>query len=147
MEQTCNDTWQLFYDLQTLNPYTKKMRIKLGKNYDQLYNQLLPKRVSKNHFVFGIQGGKGSFNEEALITYIKKNNIKNYQIKYLYTTEKVLKNLHQGNIDFGLFAIQNPAGGVVIESAYAMSRYRFKIIDQFSIPICHFLMKKRNKNR
>lgn len=143
MEQTCNDTWQLFSDLQTFNPFTKKMRWRLGKGYDLLYNQLLPKRVSQKYLVFGIQGGKGSFNEEALIFYTDKKNIKSYQIKYLYTTEKVLKNLSLGNIDFGLFAIQNPAGGVVMESAFAMSRYKFKIIDQFSIPICHFLMKRK----
>jgi prephenate dehydrogenase len=29
MEQTCNDPWQLFLDLQRYNPYTKEMRARL----------------------------------------------------------------------------------------------------------------------
>jgi prephenate dehydrogenase len=144
MGQTCNDTWQLFNDLQNFNPYTKTMRIKLGRTYDLLYNQLLPKKINRKKIIFGIQGGKGSFNEEAIIFYINKNKIKKYQIKYLYTSEKVLKNLHEGNIDYGLFAIQNAVGGVVEESTHAMAKYKFKIVEEFQILIRHFLMKRKD---
>lgn len=149
MGQTCNDTWQLFNDLQKYNPYTKAMRLKLGRTYDLLYNQLLPKRINQKKIIFGIQGGKGSFNEEAILSYINKNGIKKYQIKYLFTTEKVLKNLHEGNIDFGLFAIQNAVGGVVEESTHAMAKYKFKINppaggEEFQILIRHFLMKRKD---
>lgn len=142
--QTCNDTWQLFNDLQNFNPYTKAMRIKLGRTYDLLYNQLLPKRINRKKIVYGIQGGVGSFNEEAILFYVNKNKIKKYQIKYLYTSEKVLKNLHEGNIDHGLFAIQNAVGGVVEESTHAMARYKFKIVNEFQILIRHFLMKRKD---
>lgn len=144
MGQTCNDTWQLFNDLQSFNPYTKAMRIKLGRTYDLLYNQLLPKKIDKKKIIFGIQGGRGSFNEEAIMFHINKNKIKKFQIKYLYTSEKVLKNLHEGNIDFGLFAIQNAVGGVVEESTHAMAKYKFKIVEEFQILIRHFLMKRKN---
>jgi len=144
MEQTCNDTWQLFKDLQQYNPYTKKMRLNFGRAYDKIYALLLPKRVNRKYLFFGIQGGRGSFNEEAILSYIEKNKIKNFKIKYLYTTEKVLKNLHQGNIDFGLFAIYNTTGGLVDESIEAMAKYRFKIVDQFQLLIRHFLMKRKD---
>lgn len=144
MEQTCNDTWQLFYDLQNFNPYTRSMRIKLGRTYDLLYNQLLPKKNSSAKIIYGIQGGKGSFNEEAILFYAKKHGIKKYQINYLYTSEKVLKNLHEGSIDFGLFAIQNAVGGVVEESTHAMAKYKFKIVEEFKILIRHSLMKRKD---
>lgn len=144
MEQTCNDTWQLFSDLQNFNPYTKSMRIKLGRIYDLLYNKLLPKKINKKKIIFGIQGGKGSFNEEVILFHINKKNIKKYEIKYLYTSEKVLKNLHEGNIDYGLFAIQNAVGGVVEESTYAMAKYKFKILNEFQIVIRHTLMKRKD---
>lgn len=144
MEQTCNDTWQLFCDLQNFNPYTKSMRIKLGREFDKLYDQLLPKRISRKKIIFGIQGGKGSFNEEAIMFHVKKHKIKKFQIKYLYTSEKVLKNLHEGGIDFGLFAIQNAVGGVVEESTRAMAKYKFKIIEELQIQIRHFLMKRKD---
>jgi prephenate dehydrogenase len=146
MDQTCNDTWELFLNLQNYNPYTKKMRVRLGEAYDQLYNKLLSKRVNPKYIIYGIQGGLGSFNEEAINFYTNKHNIKNFKIKYLFTTEKVLKNLHEGSIDYGLFAIQNAVGGVVEESTQAMAKYKFKIIDEFAIPIRHFLMKKKNIN-
>ena len=135
MEQTCNDTWQLFNDLQNYNPYTKSMRIKLGRAYDLL---------NRKNIIYGIQGGRGSFNEEAILFYTKKNKINNFKIKYLFTSEKVLKNLHEGNIDFGLFAIQNAVGGVVEESTQAMVKYKFKIVKEFQILIRHFLMKRRD---
>lgn len=144
MDQTCNDTWQLFKNLQNYNSYTKPMRLQLGKAYDRLYNMLLPHRVNKKYLIFGIQGGKGSFNEEALQTYIKKHEIKKYRVKYLYTTEKVLKNLYEGEIDYGLFAIQNAVGGVVQESTYAMAKYRFVICEELGIQICHSLMKRKD---
>lgn len=144
MDQTTNDTWELFRDLQNYNPYTKQMRLDLGKAYDALYNRLLPDRVDKQSIVFGIQGGKASFNEEAILTYIKNTKIKHYKIKYLYTSEKVLANLHSGNIDFGIFAIQNSVGGIVEESVYAMSNYKFRILEEIKIPVRHFLMKRKD---
>src|SRR3989344_1388315 len=128
MRQTRNDTWQLFLDLQNFNPYTKKMRLRLGEAYDKLYTKLLPKRISSKKVIFGIQGGVGSFNEEALLDYVTRHKIKNYEIKYLYTSEKVLRNLHEGNIDYGQFAIHNSIGGLVKESAYALSKYKVKIL-------------------
>jgi prephenate dehydrogenase len=32
VEQTCNDPWQLFLDLQRLNPHTREMRLRLEKS-------------------------------------------------------------------------------------------------------------------
>ncbi len=134
MEQTCNDTWQLFSDLQNYNPYTKSMLTKLGRAHDLL---------NRKKIIYGIQGGKGSFNEEAIMFYVKKKKIKDFKIEYLFTSEKALKNLHEGNIDYGLFAIQNAVGGVVEESTLAMAKYKFKIVEKFQILIRHFLMKRK----
>jgi prephenate dehydrogenase len=36
VEQTCNDPWQLFLDLQRFNPYTREMRTKLKKSLDSV---------------------------------------------------------------------------------------------------------------
>jgi prephenate dehydrogenase len=144
MDQTCNDSWQLFKNLQNYNGFTKRMRLRLGEAYDVLYNALLPRRVNRNYLVFGIQGGKGSFNEEAILDYIKRHEIKKYKIKYLYTSEKVLRAVHEGDVDFGLFAVHNAAGGVVNESMRAMARYKFKIVEEFSILIRHCLMKRKD---
>jgi len=139
-EQTCNDTWELFRDLQTKNPYTKEMRVKLGKSLDRIYAKLLPNRINQEKLVVGIQGGRGSFNEEAALYYLNRNEIRDYEIKYLFTTENVLKALHEGDIDRGQFAIHNSVGGVVKESIEAMANYKFRIIERFAIKISHALM-------
>jgi prephenate dehydrogenase len=143
-DQTCNDTWQLFTNLQHYNPYTAKMRLRLGEEYDRLYNTLLPKQISHGELVFGIQGGKGSFNEEALGYYIEREGVKKYKVKYLYTSDAVLRALHEGGIDRGQFAIHNSAGGIVDESVYAMAKYKFRITDKFAIRIAHALMIRKD---
>ncbi len=142
--QTCNDTWELFLNLQNYNPYTKKVRLSLGEVYDHLYNKLLPKRVDQKKIVFGIQGGVGSFNEEALLDYVARHQIKDYEVKYLYTSERVMRQLHEGNIDYGQFAIHNSIGGVVQESTYALAKYKVKIVEEFAILIRHFLMRRKD---
>lgn len=141
-EQTCNDTWQLFNNLQHFNPYTIEMRLKLESRYDKLFNQLLPRQVNPQYLTFGIQGGVGSFNEKAVNHYVDQAGITKYKIKYLYTSENVLKALHRGEIDFGQFAIHNSIGGIVGESVQAMAQYKFKIVQEFAIQISHALMTR-----
>lgn len=140
LDQTCNDTWQLFINLQQFNPYTKRMRTKIGDEYDHLYNSLLPKTHTPGKITIGIQGGKGSFNEQAILEYVKNEHITKYTIVYLYTSGNVLKALHTGDIDLGQFAVHNSVGGIVQESIQAMAEYKFKIVKEFAVKIAHCLM-------
>lgn len=50
--------------------------------------------------IFGIQGGRGSFNEQALQQYTHEHEIFAYETTYLYTTHAVMESLMQGTIDF-----------------------------------------------
>lgn len=90
--------------------------------------------------IFGIQGGKGSFNEQALADYTQRHGINDCEISYLYTSENVLRALDKGDIDYGQFAVYNSVGGILEESLYAMSKYVFSVKELFGIPIQHFLM-------
>ncbi|MBN2354137.1 MAG: prephenate dehydrogenase/arogenate dehydrogenase family protein [Spirochaetales bacterium] len=40
VEQTCNDPWQLFLDIQRYNPYTKDMRVNLHRSLEKIYKIL-----------------------------------------------------------------------------------------------------------
>ena len=40
IQQTCNDNWQLFLDLQRFNPYTKNMREELHDSLEKIYSIL-----------------------------------------------------------------------------------------------------------
>jgi arogenate dehydrogenase (NADP+), plant len=138
--QVSNDTWQLFVDLQTLNPHTKAMRLRLSEAQDSVFDLLLPNRLVTDRLVVGIQGGRGSFNEDAARYYMSRTPEIRCEIVYLHTTERVLRALHEGEIDRGVFAIHNSVGGMVGESVAAMARYRFGIVEEFAIKISHALM-------
>ncbi len=88
----------------------------------------------------GIQGGKGSFNEEACRTYCTEHSIDQYEIVYLYTSEGVLKALEAREVDFGVAAIENSLGGLVWETIHALSQYNCTILTDFSITINHALL-------
>ncbi|HEY8311066.1 MAG TPA: prephenate dehydrogenase/arogenate dehydrogenase family protein [Gemmatimonadaceae bacterium] len=139
--QVTNDTQQLFVDLQTRNPYTSAMRVRLSDAQNSVFDQLLPNRVVSDRLVVGIQGGRGSFNEEAARHHLRQGDDARVELVYLHTTERVLRALHEGSIDRGQFAIHNSAGGMVGESVAAMARYRFDIVEEFEIKISHALMR------
>ena len=42
-EQTCHDTWQLFMDLQTYNPYTSEMRDNLSAAFNAISDRIISK--------------------------------------------------------------------------------------------------------
>lgn len=142
VQQTCNDTWELFHDLQTFNPYTKDMQLQLEYALDKVYSKLLPERASAEQLVIGVQGGQGSFSEAACRHYCVTHDIVDFRVEYLYTSENVLSALHQGLIDRGIFVIQNAKGGVVMESVHALSRFTCEIIDTFDIVIDHCILHR-----
>jgi prephenate dehydratase len=98
---------------------------------------------AQNHII-GIQGGRGSFNEAAIEWYLTKNKIMGFTLRHLYTTENVLRALKDGEIERGQFAVCNSLGGIVDESLYAMSRYKFEILEKYRIKITHCLMAHKN---
>ena len=103
-------------------------------------NATQPKSTLSKTTIFGIQGGKGSFNEEAIQHYIQREGITDYQISYLYTSDKVMDALLRGEIDFGQCAIYNSVGGYVEETTNALDSSPVEIIREFEIKIAHAIM-------
>ena len=88
----------------------------------------------------GIQGASGSFSEIAAQHFARAQKIDDYLIDYLISSEKVLHAVESKTTDFGIFAIENAQGGVVIESIKALAKYRCTIVDMFHIPISQNLL-------
>ena len=88
----------------------------------------------------GIQGAKGSFSEEAAHEFAKRYKLTDYVLNYLITSERVLSAVDAKKVDYGLFAMENAQGGVVIESVQALAKYRCKIVDMFHILISQNLL-------
>ncbi len=95
--------------------------------------------INNKKIKIGIQGGKGSFNEEACHQFCDSENIPDYVIEYLYTSEAVLVALDAGEIDYGQCAIQNAIGGMVRETVSALSKHICEIAYEFEFEVNHCL--------
>jgi len=90
----------------------------------------------------GISGVQGSFSEEAARTYVRKNGVKAAKVVYLVSVEGVLSALEGGEIDLGIFPIENSNGGIVIEAVHAMAKHRFAVKKLFEIDVHQNLLVK-----
>ena len=79
----------------------------------------------------GIQGAQGSFSEEAALEFCDRHGISDYDMVYLITSAKVLRAIDEGEVDYGIMAMENAQGGVVIESVEALAQYRCHIVEMF----------------
>ena len=83
----------------------------------------------------GIQGGKGSFSEEASNIFAKNHGVEDYELVYLISSMGVLEGVESGNVQYGIFAMENAQGGVVIESVEALAEHRCRIVEMFHIMV------------
>jgi prephenate dehydratase len=88
----------------------------------------------------GIQGGKGSFSEQAAHEFANNHGLEGAEIVYQISSEHVLAGVENGETEYGIFAMENAQGGVVIESVEALAKFRCKIIEMFHIPITQNLL-------
>ena len=91
----------------------------------------------------GIQGAEGSFSEQAAKKFVENQKIKKYSIKYLISSDGVLNAVQNEKVDYGIFAMENAQGGVVLESVEALCKYTCKIVEMFHIPIKQNLLGKK----
>ena len=92
--------------------------------------------------IIGIQGGKGSFSEEAAKVFVKKHGIEDFKITYLISSKAVLMGIESCSVQFGIFAMENAQGGVVIESVEALAEHRCRIVEMFHIPVSQNLLAR-----
>lgn len=97
--------------------------------------------------IIGVSGAQGSFSEEAAEYYCYKNALSDYELKYLISVENVLTALDKGEINMGVFPIENSNGGIVYEAVYAMAKHLFNIENLFEIDIRHNLIVKPGTKR
>ena len=87
-----------------------------------------------------MQGGKGSFSEEAGKIFAHNHGVDPVEIKYLISSEGVLSAVEKGEVEYGVFAMENAKGGVVIESVEALATHKCHIIEMFQVPISQSLL-------
>lgn len=86
-------------------------------------------------------GARGSFSEKAAEEYIAQFT-KAGEIVPLISAEAVLAAVVAGEVERGIFPIENSNGGIVLEAVHAMANYQFAIERTFEIDVHHMLLVK-----
>ncbi|PHQ79720.1 MAG: prephenate dehydratase [Coxiella sp. (in: Bacteria)] len=92
--------------------------------------------------IVGLQGAPGSFSEVAANEFAAMHQLETYTLDYLINSENVLAQLIAGKTDFGIIAIENAQGGVVIETIHALAHHNCKILSLFHVEIAQNLLVK-----
>lgn len=90
----------------------------------------------------GLQGAAGSFSELAAKTFAAMHKLEEFELDYLISSEGVLSAITNRTTDYGIFAVENAQGGVVIESIHALAQHNCKILSLFHVEISQNLLVK-----
>jgi prephenate dehydratase len=106
-----------------------------------------PEYQSSPILTIGIQGGKGSFNEEAARFYCREHKLfpDRVRIDYLYTSPQVMAAVEAGTVHRGQCAIYNSAGGWVDETVDALKDAAVSVVEEFEIRIAHCIMLRSDQ--
>ncbi len=140
VEQTCQDTEELFHDLQFYNPYTAEMLTDFSRSVHAVKARVY--RPDSPPEIIGYQGIPGSFSEEATRTYISEEQLGEIETKACLTSRGVMDSLASYEIDRGIIAMENARGGVVHESIHALAKARCKVRSMFHIQVNQCLITK-----
>ncbi len=91
-------------------------------------------------YKIGVMGNRGSFSEQAGERYKGELGLTEAEIVPLTSAENVLGAMERGDIERGIFPIENSNGGIVIEAVHAMAKYTFAIERMFEVDIHHMLL-------
>ena len=83
----------------------------------------------------GVMGAGGSFTEQAALKYISEQGLKETETVLLVEINAVLEAVSSGEVDIGVFPIQNSVSGIVESSMHGMSQHIFTITDLFEMEI------------
>jgi prephenate dehydrogenase len=140
VEQTCQDTEELFHDLQFYNPYTAEMLTDFSRSVHAVKARIY--RPDSPPEIIGYQGIPGSFSEEAAHNYITDEKLGEIETRPCLSSQEVMVNLATFEIDRGIIAMENARGGVVHESIHALARARCKVRSMFHIQVNQCLITK-----
>lgn len=90
--------------------------------------------------VVGIQGGRGSFNEEAALVHLPTRIAGELELEYLHVADSVMASLTRGEIDLGQLALYNTVGGFYDESLHALAAHELRVVDRYTLAIHHALL-------
>jgi prephenate dehydrogenase len=140
VEQTCQDTEELFHDLQYYNPHTADMLTDFSRSVHRVKAAIY--RPDSPPDSIGYQGIPGSFSEEAARTYMSEEHLDHVRTVPCLSSKGVMDALACYAIDRGIIAMENARGGVVHESIHALAKARCHVRSMFHIQVNQCLITK-----
>ena len=141
VEQTCQDSEELFHDLQYFNPFTAEMLTDFYRTVHTVKARIYRPDTRPNKI--GYQGIPGSFSEEAALKYMDENSLLDVETVPCVSSQGVLDQLATFKIDRGILAMENARGGVVHESIHALAGARCRVSHMFHIQVNQCLLVKQ----
>lgn len=140
-----NDTAQLFHDMLGCNPYTRELLKRFNQATQATYQRIYTS--TDKEMRIGIMGVEGSFSHQAAMSWAENNPGRSLEFIYLITADGVLSALESGEITHGLLAIQNAAGGVVVETIEALAKYsHIHIMEYYPFLVEQCLLKRKDQH-
>lgn len=141
VEQTCQDTEELFHDLQFYNPYTAEMLTDFSRSVHRVKANIY--RPDSPPDSLGYQGIPGSFSEEAARKYMTEEGLGEVRTEPCLSSKGVMDALATFAIDRGIIAMENARGGVVHESIHALAKARCSVRSMFHIQVNQCLIVQK----
>ena len=129
-EQTCNDTWELFCDLQSFNRFTPYVHQALLDAIFKVHSRFLDSAATRSSFAIGILSSERDSAIRAwqqLVTQRDGDALRGESGRWVPFTDEtdILKALTMGVLDEAVLRIQTDLGSPVMSAFEALGRYRF----------------------
>lgn len=90
---------------------------------------------------FGLQGGVGSFNEEALISHLGE---KSAEFKFFGSSLRTLEALHAEKVQYAHIALSNSLAGEVVESRDALTAFPCELVESYIFQVSFCLLARKD---
>ena len=132
-EQTCNDTWELFCDLQQYNRFSRDIHQDLVDAIFKVRARFLDATAKRTVPLVGMVVQEQNDSQRALEVHrnSKVGTNENFAMrdtidtKEYQTVSEVLNRLSMGELDYGVFCIQRHGEGMSLSAFDALGRYAF----------------------
>lgn len=117
-----------------------KTKPEITMQYKESVTEIFPD--SKEKIKVGIHGIKGCFTHESILRFCEENKFdeNRLELKFLVTAENVLRELDEGKIDRGVFAMANSGSGAYVTSMEPMGKYTYSVMAVYGMKIMQCLL-------
>lgn len=140
-DQTCNDTWELFYDLMRYNRFSREIQQNLENAVCAVSSQLTDEAAKRKDVRIGFSGMTDAEQQSILrelktmeILRTEKLDDRPMTSCAFDTALQNLFHLSTGKLDLTALCLQTADGAMSLDTLAAMGNYHFRVIGEYKVP-------------